>query len=95
MAKFFVGQGVRVECAGSVMDGMETRIIELNTEGWDDETGHYIGHAVESPFSHDDEGAAFEESELIPILSVQEPCESEFRESLDELMDRCREGVQA
>lgn len=97
MAKFFVGQRVRVECEGSMMDGMETRIIALNVSAYEAAIGDYFGHEVEDAYPSGDpeDGAVFEEHELIPILSEHEPCESEFKESLDELMDRCREGVSA
>lgn len=89
MTKFFVGQRVRIECEGSLMDGEETRIIALNVNAYDDDIGDYCGHeAVDSyPTGDPEDGAVFQEHELVPMLRNQEPCESEFKESLDKLLE--------
>lgn len=76
MTTFYVGQIVRINCEGSVVNGYETRIasgIELIR---DDEDGDYYGYQVDIPLDEEDcpkypgELAAFEPHELEPITNL-------------------------
>ncbi len=87
MAKFFVGQRVRVACSISASDGEECRITALNVDG--EESGvEYIGHEVDIMDERYGELCVFEPHELVPILDQNQPCDAEFKQSLDDLLNR-------
>jgi hypothetical protein len=85
MAKFFVGQTVRVRCQDSEMDGFETRIVALDVEGEEDDIGVYVGAEVMDTcganYAGDFDTYVFEYHELEPIIpegmkpSTWEQCE--------------------
>ena len=94
MAKFFVGQRVRVV---KVMNfhcllGCEARIVSWSEDGWDG-SRWYSGWelSINTP-----DGISFiaEDDDIEPILDRHEPCESKFKESLDKLLSEVsREAV--
>jgi hypothetical protein len=84
MAKFFVGQRVRVVCEGSEFDGVETRVLELDFPGFDPEDGEYIGCRVDLVYENGP--VSFEDHELEPILPEgAQPSEFSFTELMDNL----------
>lgn len=85
MAVFFVGQRVRVVLSRSIHHGKETRITGVGVPGNDYISGPFIGYQVDLP-AQGWPRAVFEAHELEPILDANEPCESDFRESLDKLL---------
>lgn len=73
MANHFVGQKVRVNCPGSLMDGDETTVLALSQVSFDD--GIYVGIQVECTIPTEvDDGlpAVFSPNELIPITDRPE-----------------------
>lgn len=94
MAKFFVGQRVRVV---SRDEGSKVRCLPNGAQGVIVERGSAVDWRVRFPghrnariggdlfpmFSH----------ELEPILDQKhEACDEEFKRDMDELLDRCRAG---
>lgn len=93
MAKFFVGQRVRLVKSFRGNEGLTGKIRTTDLVGlasnwsnfdclvnWDDGTR-------DGPLSKGFSGSATRFWQLEPILDQHQPCESEFKESLDKLLD--------
>lgn len=97
MAKFFLGQRVRVvgaySQAGQNVIGVEGIVNEIGCESWDPRS--YIGVTlpVEEPFNNRKDCWAFSPDQLEPILDQHQPCDAEFKADLDRLLER--EGERA
>jgi len=75
MAKFYVGQRVRINSPGGDLHGMETTIIALDVVGWNRDGTTFIGAGVEAPAGidmsdadEDFDGYSYEYHELEPIV---------------------------
>lgn len=69
MAKFFVGQRVRINCPESNGHGREAVVTRLNQMGWDDFDRPFIGTQIDLPSASSRCGlCVFENHELEPTL---------------------------
>jgi hypothetical protein len=92
MASFYVGQRVRIvkaDCDGmESLLGREARVTQIDNDEWDDGEPYYgldIFPIRMDPESGDWYGVNADEIE--PILDRHQPCDSDFKESLDTLLE--------
>ena len=86
MAKFFVGQRVRVKFSERFPEfvGCETRITKAAREVYSSLGGYYyVAYGVDLH-----PGFGPREDALEPILDQHQPCDAEFKQSLDDLLKR-------
>lgn len=90
MAKFFVGQMVRIVYLGTSkrLIGREARITKWRDDGHN-RYGDYCGWQLDVKNDFGRWVVAMEDW-IEPILDRHEPCESEFKQSLDKLLSEVR-----
>lgn len=91
MAKFHIGQRVRVSWVRTEeykwVEGREGRITEI----WEGFCGTRTGYGLDilpiGPSKVDGLLGAFADDQLEPILDDHTPCDADFKESLDTLLE--------
>jgi hypothetical protein len=91
MSRFFVGQKVRVSWARTEeykwVVGREARITEIWEDFYVGRTGYGLDILPISLSKVNGLLSAFADDQLEPILDNHQPCDAEFKESLDKLLE--------
>lgn len=89
MARFFVGQRVRIvrTHSGTRLLGAECRIVAWEQHAYSLSTDEYYSGWKLNVLNVRRRAVIAPESYLEPITDIHEPCESEFKESLDKLLE--------